>query len=167
MVSVQNLQEKNFSSFSFSLFYIFSWLLREVYLEPGRTSTVQWRFFAKILNFLGPLKMGLWKILQNSQENICVRISFFDNVKLCRSATSLKRQVSAGVTFFAEHHQTTASDYISVSSINNEGRIDKRICKLWYKTHVSIWAKVYLFRSTLQVKHQVSEEVLHRFLKIS
>ena len=33
-------------------------------------------------------------------------------------------------TFFAEHHQTTASDYSSISSISNEGRIGKRNCKL-------------------------------------
>ena len=45
-------------------------------------------------------------------------------------------------TFFAEHHQTTASDYSSINSISNEGRIGKRNCKLWYKNHVSIWAKV-------------------------
>ena len=80
MVSVQNLQEKNFSSFSFSLFYIFSWLLRDAYLESGRTFSVQWRFFAEILNFLGSLKMVLREISQNSQENICVGTSFFDKV---------------------------------------------------------------------------------------
>ena len=33
-------------------------------------------------------------------------------------------------TFFAEHHQTTASDYSSVSSISNEGNIGERNCKL-------------------------------------
>ena len=43
---------------------------------------LQWRFFAEILNFLGPLKMVLWEILQNSQENICVGISFFDKFNL-------------------------------------------------------------------------------------
>ena len=35
----------------------------------------------------------LWDILQNSQENICVGISFFDKVKLCKSAASLKTKL--------------------------------------------------------------------------
>ena len=34
-------RDKNFSSFSFSLYYIFQWLLIEAYLEPGRTSTME------------------------------------------------------------------------------------------------------------------------------
>ena len=35
-------------------------------------------FFAEILIFLGSLKMVLGEILQTSQENIFVGISFFD-----------------------------------------------------------------------------------------
>ena len=50
-------------------------------------------FFAEIINFLGSLKMVLCEILQNSQENICVGISFFDKVKLGRSAPSLKARL--------------------------------------------------------------------------
>ena len=46
-----------------------------------------------MLNFLGPLKMVLREISQNSQENIWVGISFFDKVKLCRSAASLKTRL--------------------------------------------------------------------------
>ena len=40
MVSVQKIckRDRNFSSFSFSLYYIIQWLLREAFLEPGRTS---------------------------------------------------------------------------------------------------------------------------------
>ena len=34
-------RDNNFSSFIFTLFYTFSWQLREAYLEPGRTSIVQ------------------------------------------------------------------------------------------------------------------------------
>ena len=41
--------DKNVSSFGFSLDYTFWWLLTEAYLEPGRTSTMEF-FFAKILN---------------------------------------------------------------------------------------------------------------------
>ena len=49
MVSVQIWKShKNVSSFSFSLDYTFWWLLTEAYLEPGRTSTME--FFVKILN---------------------------------------------------------------------------------------------------------------------
>ena len=43
-------------------------------------------------------------------------------------------------TFFAEYHQTTASDNSSINSISNEGRIGKQICELWYKIHASVWA---------------------------
>ena len=50
-------------------------------------------FFAEILNFLGFLKMVLWEIFQNSQEIICVKISFFDKVKYCRYAASLKTRL--------------------------------------------------------------------------
>ena len=32
--------------------------------------------------------------------------------------------------FFTEHHQTAVSDYSSINSIGNEGRIGKRNCKL-------------------------------------
>ena len=68
IVSVQNLQEIKISQvWSFSLFYTFSWLLREPHLEPARTSTVRWRFSAEIRNFLGLLIMVLWEISQNSQ----------------------------------------------------------------------------------------------------
>ena len=45
------------SSFSFSPYYTFSWLLTEAYLESGPTSTMA--FFAEIFNFLGSLKMVL------------------------------------------------------------------------------------------------------------
>ena len=40
--------DENFSSFSFSLYCPFYWLLAEAYLEPGRTSIMS--VFAKILN---------------------------------------------------------------------------------------------------------------------
>ena len=96
------------------------------------------------------LKKVLWGISQNWQENISFRIFFSNKVKLCRSAASLKTRSSAGVflrickihkkTFFAEHHQTTTSDYSSINSISNEVKIRKRNCKLWYKNHVPIWA---------------------------
>ena len=50
-------------------------------------------FFAEILNFLVSLKIVLWEILQNLQENICGGISFFDKVKLCISAATLKTRL--------------------------------------------------------------------------
>ena len=53
--------------------------------------------------------------------------------------------------FSAEHHQAAASDYSSIDSNSNEGRIGKS----------------NLLRSTLHVKQQVSEAVVRRFLKIS
>ena len=63
------------------------------------------------------------------------RISFFNKVKLCKSAALLKtrllcRCVLANFAkfvrthFFAEHHRATASNYSSINS--SEGRINKR-----------------------------------------
>ena len=49
-------------------------------------------------------------------------------------------------TFFAEHHHTTASDYSSINSFSNEGRIGKQNCKLWCKNHILIWAKVQVIK---------------------
>ena len=86
----------------------------------GRTSNVQWRFFAEILNFLGPLKIVLWEISQNSQENICVGTFFLIRLNSVDLQLHWKRKLGQVFscefckihknTFFAEHHQTTASD---------------------------------------------------------
>ena len=84
----------------------------------------------------GSLKKVLWKFSQNSQENMGIGISF--KIKL----NSLDLQFYQKWIFkrrffllnfekFAEHHQTTASDYSSINS--SGGRIGKRNCKLWYK----------------------------------
>ena len=70
------------------------------------------------------LKMMLWGISQNSQESICAGISFL--VFSCEFREICKN------SFFAEHHWTAASDYSSVNS--SEGSIEKRNCKLWYKS---------------------------------
>ena len=55
--------------------------------------------------------------------------SFFKNETLAQDF-SCKFCKNRKNTFFAEHHQTTASDYSSISSISNEGRIGKGNCKL-------------------------------------
>ena len=62
-------------------------------------------------------------------KKACVGISFFDKVTLCRSAASLKTKVFScefckirKITFFAEHHQTTASNYSSINSTSSEGK---------------------------------------------
>ena len=68
--------------------------------------------------------------------------------------------------FFAEHHQTTASDYSSINSISNEGRIGKRNCKLWYKNHVSIWAKVQLIKKYTPCETAGLEAAVRMFLKM-
>ena len=73
-----------------------------------------------------------------TRKRLCQNL-FFDKVKLCRSATSLKsRLFSAGVScefceickniFFAEHNRTNASVSNNISS--SEGRIGKWNCKL-------------------------------------
>ena len=69
--------------------------------------------------------MVLWETSQNSQENICAEISFLDKVKLSVDLQlHKKRDSTTGVfcqfyktrkIFFAEHHQTTASDYSSIN----------------------------------------------------
>ena len=63
-----------------------------------------------------------------TKKHLCRNI-FFDKVKPCRSATSLKieslKQLFSGENFwntsFAEHHWTTASDCSNINS--NKGRI--------------------------------------------
>ena len=63
----------------------------------------------------GSLKKVLWEISQNSQENICARISFLVfSWEFCEISHK---------TFFAEQNGTTASDYSSISS--SEGNIGK------------------------------------------
>ena len=70
-------------------------------------------------------------VMRNSAEftrkDLCQNLFFFDNVKLCRSAASLKMRPQrrcflvnfakfVRIPFFAKHHQTTASDYSSIRS---------------------------------------------------
>ena len=110
---------------------------------------LHWCFFAEIVNFIGSLKMVLWEILQNSQENICFRISFSIKLNSVDLQLHSKRdtstvflwifQNSLEYLFFAELYQVTPSDYSSINSISNEERIGVRNCKLWYKNHVPMW----------------------------
>ena len=84
-------------------------------------------FSGEILNFLGSLKMVLSETSQNSQENICVGISYFDKVKLNRSICNFVKNKTLEQlfscefckirqdTFIADHHQTTASDHSSIN----------------------------------------------------
>ena len=69
--------------------------------------------------------MVLREISQNSQENIWVEISFLIKLNYVDLQLHEKRDSRAGVicefckipknTFFAEHRQTTASDYSSIN----------------------------------------------------
>ena len=68
----------------------------------------------------GSFKKTLWELLLNSQENICTGTSFF--VFSCEFCETCK------ITFFAEQHLTTASEY------SREYCIGKRNGKLWYKS---------------------------------
>ena len=43
------------------------------------------------------LKKVFWKISQNSQENTCARVSFFNKVAGLKPATLLKRDSGTGV----------------------------------------------------------------------
>ena len=84
----------------------------------------------------GSLKEVIWEISQNSQENLCAGIYFFDICSFIKNETltqvfSCEFWKICRNAFFAEHHQTTASDDSSINS--SEGRIRKRNCKLWYK----------------------------------
>ena len=78
------------------------------------------------------LKKMLWQISQNSQENICTRISFL--LLSCQFCGICKK------TFFAEQCWSTDSDYSSISS--SEGTIGKRNCNYdtQTKAYVLIWA---------------------------
>ena len=123
----------------------------------------------------GSLKIVLGEISQNSQE-IYAGISFFIKLLTLYICCFIKNKSLAQVlscefceicknTFFAEHHQTTASYYSSI--IGNEERISKRNCKLWYKikAYVPTWGRSvsYQKRTTLVKFDQVSEAVVHRF----
>ena len=76
-----------------------------------------------------------------TKKHLCWNL-FFDKVKLCRSATSLKYWN----TFFVEHHRTTASDFSNINS--NEGRIGKQNREL--------------LKRAVQLKEQVSEAVVRK-----
>ena len=83
----------------------------------------------------GFFKKGVMRIFPKfTRKHLCWNL-FFDEVKLCRSATSLKARLSRRCflvnfckicknTYFAEHHWATVSDYSSIKS--SEGRIGKR-----------------------------------------
>ena len=74
----------------------------------------------------------LWEISRNSQENICVGISFL--VFSCEFCGICKN------TFFAKQYRTTASDY---SSINRKGVFANETVNYdtQTKAHVLIWAR--------------------------
>ena len=88
----------------------------------------------------GSFKKKLWKISQNSQENICARMLLLIEINSADLQLhwkhSLAQVFSCNVceicrnTFFAEHDREAASDYGSINS--NVGRIGKRNSK-WYK----------------------------------
>ena len=71
-------------------------------------------------------KKVYWEISQNSQEIICIGVSFLiklDTVDLQLNYNQTPTQVFCcefceicKITFFAEHHRTTASDYSSINS---------------------------------------------------
>ena len=69
-----------------------------------------------------PFKKVFLEILQNSQENTCARVSFFDKVAGLRLATLLRKDTRTKVfscefwefsnnTFFTEYLQAIASVY--------------------------------------------------------
>ena len=69
-------------------------------------------------------------------------------------------------SFSAEHHQTTASDYSISIILVIKGELASGTLNYDTKTMYQIEPKCNLLRSTLQVKKQVSEAVVRRFLKI-
>ena len=64
-----------------------------------RFEDVLQRYLQDVFKMYHQVKL-LWDISQNTQENICAWISFFDKVKLCRSAASLKNETLAQVLSF-------------------------------------------------------------------
>ena len=87
----------------------------------------------------GSLKMMLREISQNSQENICAEISFL--VRSCEFCNT------CNITFFAEQHWTTASEYSSINSserstvlVNETVNCDKKT-----KAYVLICARSVIY----------------------
>ena len=115
--------------------------------------------------------------MENSQENICVGISFFDKVKLCRSAASLKTRLQRRcfLVNFAKFVRTpflqnTTRRLLLIIAVSivlvMKGELASETVNYDTKTMYQFEPKCNLLRSTLKVKQQVSEAVVRRFLKI-
>ena len=101
----------------------------------------------------------LWEISQNSQENICARISFLmlshEFYEICKN------------TFFAEQHQTTASEIAVVvkgvlanETVNYDTEALREKCpnsKSWYyRVNIRIQSEYWKIRTNLDIFHAVN-----------
>ena len=81
-------------------------------------------------------KSAMRNLVEFTRKHVSESLFFFDKVKLCRSAASLKTRLHRYfLVNFAKFVrtpflQTTTSDYSSINSISHEERIGKRNCKL-------------------------------------
>ena len=107
---------------------------------------------------------------QNSQENIFAEISFFDKVKLCRSATSLKTTIwhkcflvnfTKSVRKLFLQNTTRRLLLIIALSVVVKGELANETVNYDAKTkaYVPFWARSVNYRA-VQVKEQVSEVVV-------
>ena len=95
-------------------------------------------------------KMIFWKISQNSQDDICVRVSFLITLQSCEACSFIKKETSTQVfscevfkifkyTIFTEHLPTTASwniiQILALREKNSEDAIDWRFKRIVLLRH--------------------------------
>ena len=95
-------------------------------------------------------KMIFWKISQNSQDDICVRVSFLITLQSCEACNFIKKETSTQMfsckvfkkfkyTIFTEHLPTTASwniiQILALREKNSEDAIDWRFKRIVLLRH--------------------------------
>ena len=77
--------------------------------------TALWTPFFRSSHQRCSIKKGVLRILQNSQENTCVRVNFIKKETLAQVFSCEFCKISKN-TFFTEHHWTTASSRFEYAS---------------------------------------------------
>ena len=117
----------------------------------------------------GSLKNALWEISQKSQENICAGISSLDKVKLCRSATLLKKRLwrrSFAKFVRTPFLQNTTGQLLLIIAVTIvvKGELGNKTVNYDTKTKAYV-PMVVVTKMAAQVKEHVSEAVV-RILQI-
>ena len=135
--------DKNFSSFSFSLYYIFSWLLKKAYLDPGWTSTMA--FFVDILNFLSTFSLfsGLKPNLTKCEiagiealKGVQVAVFGMRCIDLCNEAIKILG------TYFS-YNTRTKEECKFLKTVSNA----RSVLNLWRYWNLALEGRIAVFKS--------------------